>query len=146
MTYEDNSVYINGENAGTSEEYYNSASKIAASGEDATADSEWLPLGVFAFTKPEAPNSDITIQLAVNKSGDIRGNYTDSATKQNQVVSGAVDKETQRVAITVGQNKINMIETGLYNLTKDEAPCLLHVGKEKTEQWMLVRLKNPDAN
>lgn len=146
VTYEDNSVYINGENAGTSEEYYESASKIAASGEDAPTDSEWLPLGVFAFTKPESPNSDITIQLAVNKSGDVRGNYTDTATKQNQVVNGAVDKQTQRVALTVGENKTNMIETGLYNLTKDEAPCLLHIGKDKTEQWMLVRLKNPEAN
>ena len=35
---------------------------------------------------------------------------------------------------------------GLYNLTKDEAPCLIHFGKDKTEQWLLVRMQKPDAS
>jgi hypothetical protein len=39
-----------------------------------------------------------------------------------------------------------VIETGLYNLTKAEAPCLIHFGQDKTEQWLLVRLKQPDAS
>jgi hypothetical protein len=38
------------------------------------------------------------------------------------------------------------VETGLYNLTKDEAPCLIHVGSERTEQWLLVRMNNPNAS
>ena len=59
--------------------------------------------------------------------------------------TGSVDKQTQRVAFTVGDNKDTVVETGLYNLTKDEAPALIHVGKDKTEQWLLVRLKNQDA-
>ena len=80
---------------------------------------------------------------ADDKEGVIRGNYTDSATKQNQVVQGSIDKKTQRVAFTVGDNKTSVIETGLYNLTKEEAPCLLHIGKDQTEQWLLVRLKQP---
>ena len=33
-----------------------------------------------------------------------------------------------------------------YNLTKDEAPALIHFGSDRTEQWLLVRLKNPDAS
>ncbi len=37
------------------------------------------------------------------------------------------------------------IETGAYNLTKDEAPCLIHLGSERTERWLLVRLKQPDS-
>ena len=37
-----------------------------------------------------------------------------------------------------------MGETGLYNLTQDEAPALIHIGKDKTQQWMLVRLKQPE--
>jgi hypothetical protein len=44
------------------------------------------------------------------------------------------------VAFTVGDNKDTVVETGLYNLTKDEAPCLLHLGSDRTEQWLLVRL------
>jgi len=38
-----------------------------------------------------------------------------------------------------------VIETGVYNLTKDEAPALIHFGKDRTEQWLLVRL-NKDAD
>jgi hypothetical protein len=148
VVYEDNSVYVNGDVAGTPEEYYDQAASLAATGAEAKtqSDGDWLPLGVFAFTKAENPTSDITIQLAVNKDGVIRGNYTDTATKQNQVVQGSVDKQTQRVAFTVGDNKANIIETGLYNLTKEESPCLIHLGKDSTEQWLLVRLQNPEAS
>lgn len=147
IVYEDSVVYINGESAGTTEQYYDQAASIAVTGAEAKSpsDGDWLPLGVFAFTRAENPKSDITIQLAVNKEGVIRGNYTDTATKQNQVVHGSVDKQTQRVAFTVGENKTNIIETGLYNLTKEEAPCLIHIGKERTEQWLLIRLTNPEV-
>ena len=86
----------------------------------------------------------MSIQLAVNKQGVIRGNYTDTATNKTQLVQGSVDKQTQRVAFTVGDNTKDVVETGLYNLTKDEAPCLIHFGKDRTEQWLLVRLKKPE--
>jgi hypothetical protein len=147
VSYEDGNVYVNGDDAGTGEQYYDQAAQIAASGAEADAppDGDWLPLGVFAFSRPDQHKSDISIQLAVNKEGVIRGNYTDSATNQNQAVQGSVDKQTQRVAFTVGNNTTNVIETGLYNLTKDEAPCLLHFGSERTEQWLLVRLNQSDA-
>ena len=85
------------------------------------------------------------LQLAVNKQGTIRGNYTDTLTDSTKVVQGSVDKQTQRVAFTVGDNKTTVVETGLYNLTKDEAPVLMHFGQDRTEQWLLVRQKNPDA-
>ena len=147
VNYQDNGVYVNGENVGTAEEYYNQASTLASTGAAAEtpADSEWLPLGVFALTKANATESDVTIQLAVNKQGIIRGNSTDTKTDENQVIQGSVDKNTQRVAFTVGDNTTTVVETGLYNLTKDEAPCLIHLGSEKTEQWLLVRLKQPDS-
>jgi hypothetical protein len=32
----------------------------------------------------------------------------------------------------------------IYNLTKDESPALIHIGKDKTQQWTLVRLKQPE--
>jgi hypothetical protein len=151
ITYEDNSVYVNGQDAGTAEQYYQQASDLAQAGStvdasaDAAGDEQWLPLGVFALTKAGETNSIVTIQLAVNKQGIIRGNYTDTKTNKTMVIQGSVDKETQRVAFSVGDNKSNLIETGLYNLTKDEAPALVHVGENRTEQYLLVRLQNPDA-
>ena len=147
VTYEDNSVYVNGDSAGTAEQYYDQASSVASAGAEAKApsDGDWLPLGVFALTKPDQAKSDVSIQLAVNKQGVIRGNYTDNVTNKNQVIQGSVDKKTQRLAFTVGENTTNVMETGLYNLTKDEAPCLIHFGKGRTEQWLLVRLQNPET-
>jgi len=145
VTYEDNSVYINGDNVGTSEEYYNQAAGLASSGATAEASPEgdWLPLGVFALTPAGQETSDISIQLAINKDGIVRGNYTDSAKNENQVVQGSMDKATQRVAFTVGDNTADVYETGLYNLTKEEAPAMLHHGKDSTEQMLLVRLQQP---
>ncbi len=147
VTYQDNSVYVNGSDVGTADQYYQQAADIASTGAAAQApsDGDWLPLGVFALAKPGETTSNITIQLAVDKQGVIRGNYTDNATNQNQVIQGAVDKQTQRVAFTVGDNTQTVIETGLYNLTKDEAPVLIHEGSQATEQMVLVRLHNPDA-
>ncbi len=147
IVYEDNNVSVNGQDVGTAQQYYQQAGELAQSGAtaDAPADGEWLPLGVFALTKAGESNSIVTIQLAVNKQGVIRGNYTDTKTNKTMVIQGAVDKQTQRVAFTVGDNKSNLIETGLYNLTKDEAPALIHVGKDKTEQYLLVRLNKDQS-
>ena len=43
----------------------------------------------------------------------------------------------------MGRNKTTVCETGLDNLTRDEAPVLIHMGKDKTQQWTLVRLQPP---
>ncbi len=147
VTYQDNSVYINGNDVGTSEQYYDQAADLATAGAkaEAPADGDWLPLGVFALTKPDTPKSNVTIQLAVNKAGVIRGNATDTAANTNQVIKGSVDKKTQKAAFTVGDRTDEVVETGIYNLTKDEAPILIHFGEDRTEQWLLVRIK-PDQN
>ncbi|MBN2294372.1 MAG: protocadherin [Pirellulales bacterium] len=146
ITYQDDSVYMNGQDQGTSGQYYQQAQNLANTGAQAqTTDEQWMPLGVFALTKTGQTSSDVTIQLAVDKQGVIRGNYTDTKTGKTQLVQGSVDKQTQRVAFTVGDNKSNIVETGLYNLTKDEAPVLIHFGKDRTEQWLLVRLKQHEG-
>lgn len=147
VAYQNGSVYVNGQDVGTSEQYYQQAASLAGEGvqADASDDGDWLPLGVFALTKPDQSKSNVSIQLAIDKQGIVRGNYTDSVTNKNQLVQGSLDKQTQRVAFAVGDNKTNFIETGLYNLTKDEAPCLIHMGQDRTEQWLLVRLQDPNA-
>lgn len=147
VNYQDNSVYVNGQEAGTAQQYYDQASSIASSGTEASANPEeqWLPLGVFALVRPDHTKTQITLQIAVNKDGVIRGNYSDSVSGKTDVIHGAVDKETQRVAFTVGANNTTVVDTGLYNLTKDEAPVLIHKDASDPEQWMLVRLENPES-
>jgi hypothetical protein len=75
--------------------------------------------------------------------GIIRGNYTDTSKNESLLVHGSVDKKTQRVAFTVGDDKSRVLETGLYNLTKPDAPALIHFGNDRTEQWLLVGVQKP---
>lgn len=144
VTSDGGDVYVGDQDQGTTEQYYQQANDLATAGAQASApaDGNWLPLGVFALAKPDQTSSNITIQLAVDKQGIIRGNYTDSSTDKTSTIQGSVDKKTQRVAFTPGENSNEVIETGLYNLTKDEAPALVHMGKDQTEQMLLVRLTN----
>ena len=69
---------------------------------DAPSDGDWLPLGVFALTKSDHPTSDLVVQMAVNKEGILRGNYTDTMTDKTQPIHGSVDKKTHRVAWSIG--------------------------------------------
>jgi hypothetical protein len=143
VTYDDGSVYVDGEDVGTADEYYQQAQDLAGSGaqqQSTDEDDSWMSLGVFAMSHEQQTKANLILQLAVNKDGIIRGNYTATLTKDTKPVQGSVDKKTQRAAFTIGDNKDNVIETGIYNLTKDEAPVLVHFGKDKTEQWTLVRL------
>jgi hypothetical protein len=45
------------------------------------------------------------------------------------------------VAFRIGESENIVVETGLYNLTQEEAPALVHFGTEKVEDWLLVRLE-----
>jgi hypothetical protein len=52
--YENNVVYVNGQEYGSPEKYYEDATQIAASVPELTEEQgqqiEWMPLGVFALT------------------------------------------------------------------------------------------------
>ena len=122
VTYQDNEVYYGTQPAATAEEYYQQASAVAESAPPAPAD-EWLPLGVFALVQKEQSDPHFVMNLAVNKSGAIGGNYSDLVSGTTVPIQGAVDRKTQRVAWTVGKNKTTVCETGLYNLTQDEVPA-----------------------
>jgi hypothetical protein len=158
VTYVDNSVYLNDEPIAPAADYYQSAADLVQTGQQAdipsqppsesnqqanTGNPKWLPLGVFNALRGDEKTSDMVFQLAVNKDGIIRGNYFNTKDNNNQQVDGSVDKKTQRVAWVVEDKKNIIFDTGLYNLTKDETPVLVHFGKDKTEQWLLVRLKQP---
>ena len=146
ITYQGGQVCYNNQPIATADEYYQQASALAGSASaPASSSDEWLPLGVFALVQKEQSDPHYVMQMAVNKAGTLAGNYSDLISGTTVPIQGAVDPKSQRVAWTVGNNKNTVGETGLYNLTKDEAPALIHVGKDKTQQWLLVRLKQPGA-
>ena len=149
VTYENNNVYVGGEQVATSDEFAMSAMDLATvpppESEEQAVETEWLPLGTFAVSMDaKDTNPSMTLQLAVSKTGIISGTLFNVDTDQAQAIQGQVDKETQRVAIRIGESETVVAETGLYNLTQDEAPLLVHFGTESNENYLLVRLDAPE--
>jgi hypothetical protein len=143
VLYTGDNVYVEGQAVGSPVEYYDQASSLAAAGAATQDDqaAQWMPLGVFGLVQGDQANPTMVFQLSINRQGIVRGNCYNTLTDATLPVRGSVDKKTQRVAWTVGDNKNTVFDTGLYNLTKDEAPALVHFGKDSTQEWLMVRLQ-----
>ena len=146
ITYQGDQVYYGDQPVATADQYYQQASTLAQSAPPPDPQStDWMPLGVFSLVQGDQSDSSNMFELAINKSGAIAGNYYSALAGSTLPVHGSVDKKTQRVAWTVGDNKATVYDAGISSLTKDEAPVLLHFGKDRTQQGMLVRLKKPES-
>lgn len=151
VVYEGDTVYIGGSEVATAEDFAMSAMDLATveppASEEEAAETEWLPLGTFAISTDERDTDPtLTVQLAVDREGIIAGTLYNIETDEAQGVQGAVDRETQRVAVRFGESEEVVAETGLYNLTQDEAPLLVHFGADETKNYLLVRLDAPDED
>lgn len=147
VTFVDNSVFIGGDKISTTAEFAESAAALATvdppANQQEAENAEWLPLGTFALSTSEKDKEPSrVVQLAVNKQGIISGTMFNYETEQTQAIQGKVDKDTQRVAFRIGDKDNVVAETGLYNLTQDEAPLLVHFGPEKQDNFLLVRLES----
>ena len=144
--YQDEQVYMDGKPVAAADEYYQQANNLAKSAPPAQeSEAEWLPLGIFAISKDQATDSNMVLQLAVEKSGVIGGTYYNTTTDIARPVRGMVDKKSQRAAWTFddGKNADVIMETGIFNLTQDQTEALVHFGKDKTQQCLMVRLNEP---
>ena len=145
VTYVENNVYYGDQLVASQPAYAQQASAFADAGRAATPppDDQWQPLGVFAMVQGDETTSNSIFQLALDSAGVVRGNYYDAVADTNTPVFGSLDKNSQRVAWTIGTNKEPVYETGLYNLTQDESTMLVHFGTERPEQYRLFRLEQP---
>jgi hypothetical protein len=146
--YQDGNVYYGDQAVATEEEYQQQAEKLATSVPDVKPDKvEWKPLGVFALTSGQGGGGGgeptMYLQLAMSKEGIIAGTYQNTATDSTVSVEGMIDKKTQRAAWAPVGKKRPIMETGLANLTQNEAPMLIHFADGQTQQWLLVRLEQP---
>jgi hypothetical protein len=146
VVYQDDGVYFNGEKVYGAEEYAEQATAIAETGKDAkvSQDEDWLPLGVFAMVQGDEKTSNHIFQLAVNKGGVLRGNYYDAVLDTTAQVSGSVNKQSQRAAWTVGDRKTPVYEAGIANLTQNETTMIVHYGKDRSQQFTLIRIEEPE--
>lgn len=149
VVYQNDSVYVDGQQYATAEQYYQQADTIAQSiPEDAQPDKvEWLPLGVFAVAEQDGVDAGMLVQLAVSKEGILAGTFYNDTTDAGRPLEGMVDRETQRAAwkFADGKNAEIVMETGINNLTKDESTALVHFGTQQTQTWLMVRLPEPES-
>jgi hypothetical protein len=147
--YQDDQVYYGDQPVASSAEYAQQAEAIATNVPEAEpAPEDWMPLGVFAVTsdgEPTGAEPTMYLQLAVSKQGVISGTYQDTATGTVKEVEGMVDKQSQRAAWTAKGQTRPLMETGIVNLTQDTSPTLIHFADDSTQQWLLVRLEEPQS-
>jgi hypothetical protein len=148
VVYQNDSVYVDGQQYASAEQYYQQADTIAESiPQGLAADKvEWMPLGVFALAEEDGVDTGMLVQLAVSKEGVIAGTFYNDSTDAGRPIEGMVDRDTQRAAWKFADGKNNgiVMETGINNLTQDESKALVHFGKEQTQTWLMVRLPAPE--
>jgi hypothetical protein len=146
VVYSGNQVLVNDQPVGTASDYAQSAAQLATVTEDEMkAPHDWVPLGTFSVaTSAEDKTPQRAAQIAYdNKEGLISGTIFNSKSGNLYTLQGKVDPQTQRVAFTVGNDPNTVFETGLYNLTQNATPVLLHMGPTQTQTWVFARLPEP---
>ena len=109
----------------------------------APAQGDWLPLGVFAVGQDlgEAQDSDLFMQLALSKEGEISGTYYNALTDDTHPIEGSVDSGTQEAAWKISDDPYSPImTTGLYNLTQDTATIQVYFSDAPQQTWFLARV------
>lgn len=148
LYYEGDDVYYEGEVIATADEYAEQALAIASNVPEVDPENvEWMPLGIFALTQKDGSVEDSTLfmQLAVSKEGIIAGTFQNTATGKSQEVEGTIDTQSQRAAWGPVGESWPIMETGVYNLTENEADTLLHFEDGQTQQWTMARLDEPEG-
>jgi len=149
VVYRDRIVYIDNVRYVTADEFYDQARYLANRVEPSDtvvseSASDWLTLGTFGIFKDDGEtDTGLLFQLAADKHGFIHGNLVDQADDTVWLVYGSVDPDTQRVAFRLADDDELVYECGLWNLTQDTAPMLVHFDAETTEQRTLIRLVDP---
>lgn len=149
IRYNGDTVYYGSKPAASASAYYEQAKKLATSVSPSSKEQPkkdaWKPMGVFSLTQGNQTNSNSIFQLASNKQGVVRGNYYNPLTDEVKPVQGKINMKNKRVAWTISGNNEIVYDTGLANLLSDQSTLLIHFGKDQTQQWDLIRLKNEKA-
>ncbi len=149
ITYYNNAVYVDNQRYATELDYYaqvrNLARSVPTLNQNQLAAIEWLPLGVFAVTRPGQAKATELVQLAVSKDGILSGTLLNQQTGQARPLQGRVEQATQKAAWCFADSPTDalVVETSLYNLTEPECTALAHLDAVSTEVWQLVRLEQP---
>jgi hypothetical protein len=142
-------VYYGDQAVCSAEEYAQQAEAIAASAPETVPDNaQWMSLGVFALSQDgqkAGPEPTLFLQLVISKEGILSGTLHNTTNNTTQNIEGMVDKASQRAAWNVAGKSRPIMETGMNNLTQDSSPALIHFADGQTQQWLMVRLNEPQT-
>lgn len=144
--YEDDVIFFNEEPVSSYEDYVASAQELASVPDPTDEETDWESLGTWALsTNRDHSDSQMMIQLVLSPEGLVSGTYYHAGTDNTQRIHGSVDHESQRISFIIGDKSTTILETGLANLTKDEAPLWVHfTDAGNTQTWLLARLESPE--
>ena len=94
--------------------------------------------GVFSLCDSKDGDPTIFLQLAISREGIVAGSYANTQTNENLSVQGGADRESTRIAFTVGSHDDVVVETGLYNVTEEQSSAMIHYAGTR-QNWLLVR-------
>jgi hypothetical protein len=105
--------------------------------------SNWLPLGVFALARnlEQTKDTGMFLQLALSRDGTIGGTYYNAAQDRAYSINGQLDPSTQKVVWTSSKPNSPVASTGIYNLTQDSTPVILHFSDGSQQTWTMLRLE-----
>ena len=103
----------------------------------------WIPLGVFALGTDTVNPADtnLFVQLAVNKDGNLQGTFYNAKTNKIENLTGNVDLSNQLASFYIANRPDSpIISTGLYNLTQPQTPVNVIMSDSSTRTWDMVKI------
>lgn len=110
---------------------------------NAAAAGNFLPLGVFALAPQNEKDASALLQLALDRQGNVYGNYYDVLSGRDQPISGKVDGTTQKATFFVVPAGNVSFHTTLASLTQPTGSIQLQFQDGRTRQWTLARFQDP---
>lgn len=143
ITFSNDVIYVNGQPVSSYDDFVATAKALADTRTPAAGSPGWFPLGVFVVSadSDKQPASH-AIQLAMDNVGNISGVCVNWPEGKALPVRGQVDRNTQRVAFSIGGSAQAVVETGLANLTEPYTRVWAHLPAMHSQTWLMVRL-NP---
>ncbi len=102
---------------------------------------DWLPLGVFAVVADPTSQAHSYQQLAVDRSGVIKGNFYDAVSDTVQPIEGAIDREALKASWTVGPRG-SRFEAPVEAFTAPPRTVTVSAGGT-TRAWQLLPIRPP---
>ncbi|MDH3717935.1 MAG: hypothetical protein OES79_07415, partial [Planctomycetota bacterium] len=142
VVHRNGDVVVGDKRVATAADYRDSAREIAKRGQEPQKDGAlWMALGVFAVVR-SAGTDEVNefVQLSVDMEGNLRGTIWTAKQETAAPIKGFVDTRSQRTVWRIGDDNGITYEAGIFNLTGQTVPLLIHAADSTAQHAFLVRL------